>query len=124
MKKWIRFVVVIGMLLAFLSVLVTASYITDMDREELHYDADSYFLMIDQKHHIMGFYDGTHPMRHMWCNQKIRDGVYDVEIIHGEGLLLEHQDTRAFIRLHGSDLKWVEANYETGHPAIVYGGKL
>ena len=124
MRKWIRFVLVMGLLLAFMNVLVTYSYIKEMNSLELHYDADDYFLMIDQKHHIMGFYgdDGVTPMKHMGCRQKIPDGVYDADVVYGMGIILRGCDFDVAINLKGGSLKWVEENFPSGKPALVYGG--
>lgn len=120
MKRWIRFVLVMGLLLAFMNMLITYSYVADMNRQELHYDADDYFLMVDQEHHIMGFYNGCTPLKHMGCSQKMPEGVYDAQIIYGGGILLEDGDFTIYIPLRGRALAWVEKNYASGHPALVY----
>ena len=123
MKKWIRFVLVMGLLLAFMNMLITYSYVADMNRQELHYDADDYFLLVDQEHQCMGFYYGSIPLKHVGYKGQVPDGVYEAEIIWNEGILLEDGDLHVMIRLPASVMRWIEKNYKSGQPALVYGGQ-
>ena len=127
MKERLKFILKVsfvgGVILAMLNMMMVADITSKMDKRELYYDADSYFLMYDQKHHVMGFYDGIHPMKHVGCKKAVPDGTYEAEIIWNEGILLVNDNVQALIRLPKGLQKWVEKNYETGYPAIVYRGQ-
>ena len=41
--------------------------IEEMNRVELHYDADGYFLMIDTENGLLGMYNATKPLKHYPC---------------------------------------------------------
>ncbi len=54
--------------------------IEEMNRQELHYDADGHFIMLDRTTGLLGFYNGCDPLEHEWIkdqvSQTISDGVY------------------------------------------------
>ncbi len=54
--------------------------IEEMNRQELHYDADGYFIMLDRTTGLLGFYNCCDPLGHEWVkdqvSQTISDGVY------------------------------------------------
>ena len=42
--------------------------IKEMDREEVHYDADDWFIMVDKENGLIGIYDGIEPVFHFFCD--------------------------------------------------------
>ena len=42
--------------------------IKEMDREEVHYDADDWFIMVDKENGLIGVYDGIKPVIHFFCD--------------------------------------------------------
>lgn len=38
-----------------------------MNKRELWYDADGYFILVNERTHLVGVYDGTKPLRHFSC---------------------------------------------------------
>ena len=94
--------------------------IQNMNRQELHYDADGYFLMLNTKTGLLGFYDGTEPVRHLWVNDQIpagiQEGVYAA--YHAQnGLFLQSKENSSIV-LVLKDSNEVPA----GTPLLVYGG--
>ena len=51
--------------------------IQEMNRQELHYDADGYFLMLNSKSGLLGIYEATEPIRHVWVNNQFPEGIAD-----------------------------------------------
>lgn len=54
-----------------------------MDARELHYDANSWFILIDKSEGMIGIYDGTKPVQHIWVDVSIDEGVFPV-LIYGD----------------------------------------
>ena len=127
MKKihpWIRaMIIVIGLLLIQTAVLHFRQQRQqkEMDAQEVHYDADNYFLMIDATNGIAGFYFCEHPLTHMRIRTDALDGVYDA-YFHDGYMYLEHtkQDATIQVPLTRRQAAWIEAEYEDGFPALVY----
>lgn len=124
MMTWIRRALVV---IGFLLILAAAAYskqqrwLKEMDAREVHYDADDYFLMIDAKKGIAGFYYAAHPLTHMRIRIDAPDGVYDA-YFHGGYMFLEHrkQDATIQIALTKRQAEWIEEHYEDGFPVLVY----
>ena len=127
MKKihpWIRtMIIMIGLLLILAAVLHFRQQRQqqEMDKQELHYDADSYFLMIDATNGIAGFYYCAHPLTYMRIRTDALDGVYEA-YFHDGNMFLEHtkQDATIQVPLTKRQAAWIEAEYEDGFPALVY----
>ena len=54
-----------------------------MDARELHYDANSWFILIDKSEGLIGIYDGTKPVQYIWVDVSIDEGVFPV-LIYGD----------------------------------------
>lgn len=54
--------------------------IKEMNQQELHYDADGHFIMLDRTTGLLGFYNACTPIGHRWVDdqicREISDGVY------------------------------------------------
>lgn len=54
--------------------------IENMNRQELHYDADGPFIMLNRATGLLGYYEGCTPIHHEWVDdqitREIADGVY------------------------------------------------
>lgn len=92
-----------------------------MDKQELHYDADNYFLMLDATHGLAGFYYATTPLAHMRIKTEALNGVYDA-YFHGGEMFLELVSVDATIEvpLTKKQAKWIDEHYKDGYPALVY----
>lgn len=54
-------------------------HIKEMDANELHYDADSWFIMVDKEHNLIGVYYATDPIFHEYCDtDRFENGVIDI----------------------------------------------
>ena len=122
-KIILRIIVITALLLVVINLLMSAAVVRKMNERELHYDADDYFLLVDQEHQCMGFYYGSIPLKHVGYKGQVPDGVYEAEIIWNEGILLEDGNLHVMIRLPASMMRWIEKNYKSGQPALVYGGQ-
>ena len=103
------------------------SAIDEMDRAELHYDADDYFMMVDKENSLIGFYDGAMPINHTWVVDfngisGIPEGVYDAYIQSRTIVLVDTEDKHwaTTIPIAEETEIWAEGNYENGYPALVY----
>lgn len=70
--------------------------IQDMDKNELHYDATDWFIMVDKEHNLVGLYHGTEPIFHEYCDtDKFRNGVIDIPtlVFGGNGYDVTNKST-------------------------------
>ena len=116
-------IIIIGPLLILAAVLYFRQQRQqkEMDAQEVHYDADNYFLMIEATNGIAGFYFCERPLTHMRIRTDAPDGVYDAYFHNGD-MFLEHteHDATIQVRLTKQQAEWIEAEYEDGFPALVY----
>lgn len=54
------------------------SLFNQMDAEELHYDADDWFIMVDKTNDIIGIYKGATPIHHIIGGTDSFDECYEV----------------------------------------------
>ena len=93
-----------------------------MDEKEQHYDADDLFLMLNVSNNLAGFYDGSEVIQHMIIRtNNVPVGVYDVFFKDGF-MYLERTDVDATVSipLSRDQFSWIEENYKSGYPALVY----
>lgn len=64
----IMFICIFAYSLAVIKSINNIHKIKEMDREELHYDADDWFIMVDKEKGLIGIYDGTEPVFHLFCD--------------------------------------------------------
>lgn len=67
---------------------ISQKEIEEMNQQELHYDADGYFLMLNTNIGLLGFYNGSEPVKHIKVTNQIKvnnpvyggiaEGVYQV----------------------------------------------
>lgn len=57
--------------------------ITEMNQEELHYDADGLFIIIDKDKKLIGVYHGTEPLSHAKTEDLLflEEGVQECPIL-------------------------------------------
>ena len=101
--------------------------IEEMNAQELHYDADDYFLMVDRTAGLIGFYDGITPMRHTYTSgysgmSNIQCGVYEAYIQGGTVVLVNTSDDSwaTTIPIDKGTYCWARQEYPGGYPALVY----
>jgi len=116
---------------AVVLVIITAATVTsctkhnrirdEMDAKELHYDADDLFLMLNASNNLAGFYDGPEVLQHMIIRVDAPSGVYDAFFKNGY-MYLERTDVDSTISiaLSRDQAQWIEDNYKSGYPALVY----
>ena len=69
---------------AFALDCIPTKAVSEMNRKELHYDANSWFFMYDTDSGLFGIYDGCEPVRHIYISDlEIEPGVYPVLIYKG-----------------------------------------
>lgn len=93
-----------------------------MDEKEQHYDADDLFLMLNTSDNLAGFYKGSEILQHMIIRtNNVPVGVYDVFFKDGF-MYLERTDVDATVSipLSRDQFSWIEENYKSGYPALVY----
>lgn len=101
--------------------------IEEMNAQELHYDADDYFLMVDRTAGLIGFYDGITPLRHTYTSgysgmSNIPCGVYEAYIQGGTVVLVNTSDDSwaTTIPIDKGTYCWARQEYPGGYPALVY----
>lgn len=101
--------------------------IEEMNAQELHYDADDYFLMVDRTAGLIGFYDGITPLRHTYTSgysgmSNIPCGVYEAYIQGGTVVLVNTSDDNwaTTIPIDKGIYCWAREEYPGGYPALVY----
>lgn len=92
-----------------------------MDAQELHYDADDYFLMLNTANDLAGFYYATTPLKHMWIKTDAPNGTYEA-YFHGGEMYLEliGVDATITVPLTRKQAAWIDEYYKDGYPALVY----
>lgn len=122
---------ILGVLAVVVAVIITAAAVTsctirqksrdEMDAKELHCDADDLFLMLNASNNLAGFYDGTEVIQHMIIRVDAPSGVYDAYFKNGY-MYLERTDidSTIAIALSRDQAQWIEDNYKSGYPALVY----
>lgn len=108
-------------------VAIEDTAIDEMDRAELHYDADDYFMMVDRENMLIGFYDAATPINHIWIDDYkgisgIPEGVYDAYIQSRTIVLVDADDKHwaTTIPIAEETAAWAADNYGNGYPALVY----
>lgn len=119
---------VIGILVTGVIVAATVAGCTkrseqeaQMDATERHYDADDLFLMLETKSGLAGFYEGPEAIQYMIIRVDAPVGVYDAYFKDGY-MYLERTDVDSTISvpLSRNQAQWIEDNYKSGYPALVY----
>lgn len=71
MKKKVKCVLLLTALVIGLGCGIRYNHlkaIEEMDRNELHYDADGWFLMVNKGKNLVGLYYATEPVMHKFCD--------------------------------------------------------
>ena len=85
--------------------------IEDMNRMELHYDANSYLILVCADDYLCGIYDGKTPIRSLWCKYLDTANVPKVYAL---------EDLRDVTTLTEWDLNGIEEIVPDGTPVLVY----
>lgn len=82
--KFMLFILLMGAMFVLLAIafeLHRSDCIREMNAKELHYDANDWFILINKSEGLIGIYDGTEPIQHIWVNEtKISEGTFPVLI--------------------------------------------
>lgn len=89
--------------------------VEEMNKMELHYDADDYFIMVNESEGLLGVYKATTPIRHFRC--KVADDE-QVDFLVVEVTAL----TQCGVTLRRQDLTWILDNCPDWTPVLIYQG--
>lgn len=94
----------------------------EMDRRELHYDADDDFILIDTQEGLMGVYHGCDPLNHFWGDfRKIKPGLYLYEGYENTfELTMDDTDAVYRVELKEKDLRYLQKTIKQGIPVLAY----
>lgn len=102
MRKEITALIVIAAAVAIMTITINTGYRREeryLDAEELHYDADGYFIIVDKETSQIGFYDATRPLLHIH-GQDVTDcvpGMYRMyKLQSGVCFMAENEDGISF----------------------------
>ena len=114
----LKILIVLVVLVTACNIYVRNLVIEKMNEQELHYDADGYFLMLDTQNGLLGIYDVTEPLEHILVGDQLPNGV-----VHG--VYITHCTEDKLILLSGEEepiVLIIENTVEIpeGTPVLVY----
>lgn len=71
----LKVLIVLVILVAACNIYVRNLAIEKMDEQELHYDADGYFVMLDTENGLLGIYNVTEPLEHILVGDQLPNDV-------------------------------------------------
>ena len=94
-----------------------------MDRIEMRYDADGPFILIDSSSGLIGVYNASDVIGHIWTKDAIGSpaGVYSL-VIYSDRIGLGRPETEWIheIRIQKKDMNIISENMQPGIPVLVF----
>lgn len=94
-----------------------------MDRIEMRYDADGPFILIDSSSGLIGVYNASDVIGHIWTKDAIESpaGVYSL-VIYSDRIGLGRPETEWIheIRIKKKDMNIIFENMQPGIPVLVF----
>lgn len=103
--------------------LKRAAKCEDMDKRELHYDADDDFILIDTQEGLMGVYHGCDPLKHFWVKdlRRVKPGLYQYDSYEDIFELgMADTDEVYRVKLREKDLRYLQETIKRGIPVLAY----
>lgn len=113
----VKLMLMVGTLICFIFWVnypfISQEDIEEMNKMELHYDADDYFIMVNATDGFLGVYKATTPLKHFKC--KI-EGEAQVDFLVIKVTELTEQN----VTLRKQDLTWILDNCPEWTPVLIY----